>query len=325
MWILTDGKAGDESPLLGIAAAMGVAPEVRRVSPGPPWVWAMPFGSIPPRDRPDRPKSPISPPFPDVCLATGRRAVAYVRALKRASPETLAVLYKDPRTRRHGADLLVVQAHDGRAGADTMVVTTGPHRLSRETLDAARAAPPPALSALSPPRLAVLVGGDSRHHRFTPADRERLLAGLEHCLADGASLMITASRRTPEPLRQGLAALGGREGAWMWDDAGANPLASMMALADTVVVTADSTNMIGEAAATGAPIQVFHPSGGHPKIDRFLKVLAAEATVAAFPAPLDLPRYPPIDSTPAIASAILDLWRARTAGRVSPSARPARS
>ena len=46
-------------------------------------------------------------------------------------------------------------------------------------------------------------------------------------------------------------------------------MSAMLALADFVVATADSFNMIGEAAATGRPILVFEPSGGHPEARRF--------------------------------------------------------
>ena len=54
----------------------------------------------------------------------------------------------------------------------------------------------------------------------------------------------------------------------------------MLALADAVVVTADSFNMVGEAAATGRPILVFEPTGGHPKLDAFLAGLEAARSCA---------------------------------------------
>ena len=77
----------------------------------------------------------------------------------------------------------------------------------------------------------------------------------------GASLMITASRRTPAALRHALEALAARHGGFFWDGTGENPYVALLALADAIVVTADSFNMIGEAAATGVPVLVFEPSG----------------------------------------------------------------
>lgn len=310
VWILTDGKAGDEQPLTGIAEAMGAMPQVRRVHPRKAFALMMPWGPIDWRDRPGESGSPLAPPYPDICLATGRRAVAYLRHLKRISPATCTVLFKDPRTRRHGADLVIVQAHDRLRGPAVKVVTTAPNRLPPSRLDAIRADPPDDLAVLPSPRLAVLVGGNSRHHRFTPEDIGRFVAGLEQRVGGGASLMITASRRTPPALAAALRGLADRsDRVVFWNGEGANPLAAYMALADELIVTADSTNMIGEAASTGRPIQVFHPSGGHPKIERFIGLLGQEARIGRFPEAPATGGYPPINSTADIAAAVLATWR----------------
>lgn len=306
VWILTDGKAGDEQPLAGIAEAMGVTPEFRRVKPRALFALLMPWGPIDWKDRPSQPSSPLAPPYPDICLATGRRAIAYLRRLKRLSPTTCTVLFKDPRTSRHGADLVIVQAHDKLRGSSVKVVTTAPNRLPPSRLDTIRANPPADLADLPQPRLAVLVGGNSRHHRFTPADIDRFVAGLEERIARGGALMITASRRTPPSLAEALRSLAANnEHVVFWNGEGANPLAAYMALADELIVTADSTNMIGEAASTGRPIQIFHPSGGHPKIDTFIDLLSQEARIGRFPETPASGRYAPVNSTSDVAEAVL--------------------
>src|SRR5215217_7874444 len=164
--ILTDGKAGDEQPLIGVAEAMGVKPDIRHVAPRAAYALLMPWGPIDPKDAPALEASPIAAPFPDICLATGRRAVAYLRALKRASPNSFTVFFKDPRIKRHGADLLVVQTHDAPRGDNVLVTPTAPNRMSASRLTAALETAPEHLKRLSSPRSAVLIGGDSRHHRF---------------------------------------------------------------------------------------------------------------------------------------------------------------
>jgi mitochondrial fission protein ELM1 len=309
VWILTDGKAGDEQPLIGLAEAMGVRPVLRRVAPRRFFAWMMPWGPIDPRDGGRAAGLPLAPPYPDICLATGRRAVPYLRRLKALSPDTFCVLFKDPRTRRNGADLLVVQEHDALRGDNVLVVTTAPNRLSPGRLAAARSRMSATLSALPSPRAAVLVGGDSRHHRFTPGDIERLVEGLRARIAGGAALMITASRRTPADLVRALADLAAAPGVVFWDGTGENPLIAYLAFADEVIVTADSTNMMGEAAALGVPVQVFRPTGGHPKIDRFIAALSREAAIGRFPDAPATGRPAPVNVTPGLARDVLSRWK----------------
>ena len=301
-WVLTDGKAGDEQPCIAVAEALGLVPELRRVRPRSPFAWLMPWGPVDPREAPEMPGSPIAPPFPDLVIASGRRSVPYLRRVKRASGgRTFTVFLKDPRTGAGTADALWVPEHDRLRGENVLVTLTPPHRVSPARLAAVRAVPDPRLAFRRSPRVAVLVGGDSRHHRFTPEDIGRFAAHLESLAESGASLMITASRRTPAGLREAIGSLAARHGAFLWDGSGDNPYVAMLALADAVVVTADSFNMIGEAAASGVPILVFEPSGGHPKLRAFVNGLERLGIVHAFRGRLEGQRYDPLDSTNIVA------------------------
>ncbi len=148
IWVLTDGKAGDELQCLGVAERLTASPVIRRVAPRKPFAWLMPRGPIDPREAPDRPGSPLAPPFPDIAIASGRRAVAYLRALRKASNgATFTAFLKDPRTGPSAADLIWVAEHDSLRGDNVLVTPTAPHRLTPEKLAAARAAPRPS----SPP------------------------------------------------------------------------------------------------------------------------------------------------------------------------------
>src|SRR4051794_16580701 len=223
-WVLTDGKAGDELQCLAVAEALGLAPEIRRVRPGAPFTWAMPWGPIDPRERPSARNSPLAPPFPDLAFASGRRAVAYLRFLKKASGgRTFTVFLKDPRTGPETADLIWAPAYDRIRGPNVVTTLAPPHRVSVDRLAAARAEPDPRLAILPHPRVTVLAGGKSRHHRFTDADVERFLGNLRELAASGASLMITASRRTPAPLAHALVRLAREHNGFFWDGSGENP------------------------------------------------------------------------------------------------------
>lgn len=309
VWVLTDGKAGDEVQCLGVAERLGVVPEIRHVAPRKPFAWLMPRGPIDPREAPERPGSPIRPPFPDILIASGRRAIAYVRSVKKASNGmTFTVILKDPRIGAEAADLIWVAGHDRLRGENVLVTTTSPHRLAPERLAQARLAPPPAIAALPSPRAAVLVGGDSRHHRFRPDDIARFADGLDALARSGVALMGSRSRRTPPDLDDAVGAVFARHGGWWWDGTGDNPYVALLANADAIVTTADSTNMIGEATATGAPILLFEPHGGHAKLDGFIAALKREGRAHDFDGHLEGARYAPADSTQAIADAVRQGW-----------------
>jgi hypothetical protein len=316
IWVLTDGKAGDEVQCLGVAQRLGVAPQIRRVAPRKPFAWLMPRGPIDPREAPDRPGSPLAPPFPDIAIASGRRAVAYLRALRKASNgRSFTVFLKDPRTGSGAADLIWVPEHDRLRGDNVLVTVTSPHGLSPARLEQAGATPHPAIAALPLPRAAVLVGGDSRHHRFRAEDIARFAGLLDQLAASGVALMGSRSRRTSPELDAAVAAVFARHGGWWWDGAGENPYVALLAHADAVVTTADSTNMIGEATATGAPILVFEPHGGHGKLAKFLEALKRQGAVHHFEGRLEGGRYEPLDSTAEIAEAVRQGWLRHRAER----------
>ena len=313
IWTITDGKAGDLTQCLGVAERLALcldetSPqragdaviENRTVRPRAPFVWLMPWGPVDPLDR-----EPLSPPFPDVAIASGRRAVAYLRRLKALSPRTVTVFLKDPRSGRQTADLIWVPEHDRLRGANVLTTLTSPHRLTPERIAAARARARGEILALPEPRVAVLVGGPSKDVAFSGADIEALCSRVGALAATGAGMMVTASRRTPAALKQSLAAALSGRGAFVWDGKADNPYEEMMATADAFVVTADSANMVGEAVATGRPVLVFEPHGLNPKIIRFLEALRRHGAVAKFEGRLETLAYQPLDSTPLIAREIL--------------------
>ena len=308
VWVLTDGKIGDEGQCIAVAEALGATPDVRRVAPRPLFALAMPWGGIDPKDAPDTPGSPLAGPYPDLCIASGRRAVAYLRAVKAASGgKTFTVFLKDPRTGMKDADLIWVPEHDRLRGPNVLATLVSPHRFTPARLAALRANPPAALAALPAPRVAVLVGGKSRDYDFTPADAERFLVDLD-ALAVHARLMVTASRRTPDRLREAVLGLARAKGGFGWDGTGENPYPAMLALADAFVVTADSANMVSEAVATGRPVLVFEPSlrfgRSAKRIRHFIAALEAKGAVRKFQGRLESYAYEPLVSTPEIAAAI---------------------
>ncbi|HMN73851.1 MAG TPA: mitochondrial fission ELM1 family protein [Rhodoblastus sp.] len=303
-WVLTDGKAGDEAPCLGLAQALGLDVETRVVRPRKFFALLAPRGPVDPAERPDAPGSPIAPPFPEVLIASGRRAVPYLRAVRRASGgKTFTIFLKDPRIDPHVADMVWVAEHDRLRGDNVMTTLTAPHVVTHETLNAARENPDPRIARLPEPRMALLLGGDSRHYSFHEKDIVSMVGVVESMVLSGAGAMITPSRRTPPQL---LARLRGvcadaPMHTFLWDGTGENPYVQMLAHASLIVVTADSTNMVGEAIATDAPVMVYEPTGGSVRLSRLIRTLVADGRVRRWRGRLESWPCVAHDDTPAIA------------------------
>ncbi|THD43638.1 MAG: nucleoside-diphosphate sugar epimerase [Bradyrhizobium sp.] len=309
--ILGSGKAGHEINAIGVAEALGGRYEQRRVDPRKPYLWMSPFGPVDPRDA-----ALFDPPWPDIVLASGRVTTPYLRAFKRkAGSRLFAVFLQDPRFARRGMDLIWVPEHDRHRGPNVIATLTSPHPFSARRLAAARAAPDPRLAALPAPRCAIVLGGPSGAQHFTAEDETRMSAAVRAISAQGFSIMATPSRRTPPSLLAAVRAGLGEAPGFVWDGAGDNPYASILALADALLVTGDSANMVGEATVTGAPVYVFEPSGGgSSKLAGAIDALARRGAVRRFDGRIERFTYAPIDSSGEIAGEIVRRFALMRAG-----------
>ena len=316
-WIITDGKTGMDVQVRGVADALGLAYDIKHVSPEGLWRALAPFAPVRPGERFAAPGSPFAPPFPDFALATGRLSIPYLRALRRrAGPRTYCVVLQDPRTGAGIADLIWVPAHDRRRGGNVITTLTAPHSFTQARLAALRQAPPAALDALPRPRVGVILGGPNAVYSFSPKAISRLSAGLGVLAASAGSFLVTPSRRTPAAMLAAVNAATQTYPRLLWNGDGRNPYAEFLANADILVVTADSVNMTGEACATGRPVYVFAPDGGSAKFSRFhdaLRRYGATRPLPETPGRIEDWAYPPLDSAAEIAAEIVTRWQRRQA------------
>lgn len=318
-WILSDGKAGHETQCRGVAAALGIDAEIKRISESALALFLAPWGRPALKDRVGRPGSSFGPPWPDLVIAAGRRTIPYLRAIRRlAGPRLFSVVLMDPRVSLDVADLIWLPEHDLRRGPNVIVTPVVPHSYSEERLTDLRAHMPEELRALPHPRFAILVGGPNSTYRFDDDECARLARTLDKLAMAGVGLMVTASRRTPEALTAAINELVNYPNVHIWDGEGDNPYPFFIANADAFVITADSVSMVCEAASTGRPIHIFSPRGGNKKFDRFHANLRALGATRVVPDNLDAGiepllanwQYTPPLSAPLIADEIRRRWQA---------------
>lgn len=314
-WVITDGAAGNERQAVALAESIGVASRVWRIAPRVPWLWFAPRGvagaraALPPELR-----AQFVPPWPALAIGCGRTAGLFVRALRRWSHgATFGVQILDPRITPLAFDLVIAPRHDGISGPNVVTTFGALNPVDTEWL-ADGAAAFTGLAALPSPRTAVLFGAS---HRAVDVDLDYCIALIERLAAmrRGGSFLVSTSRRTPPALRDWLRGAFARFPGHFWsgDNDGPNPYAGYLALADRIVATPDSVNMLSEACASGKPVYTWWPRPMHGKLARFhhtltdagyLNLLGTKAA-ASPPAPLR--------ETAAVAAEVLRRWHRRCA------------
>ena len=298
-WVLTNGMAGFETQGIGIAEALGLVPVIKRVNPPAPYKWLAPRG-------PAAPHHDIQAPWPDLLIASGRQAIAYARMIKRASKgKTFTVVLQNPRVAPSQFDLVWAPAHDRLKGPNVISTLVSPHRLTTNRLAKEAQRMASELDQLPHPRIAVLIGGSNATYTFDEAAAHHLADQLKQLADnDGVGLMVTPSRRTGENQTRILADTLKDKAAIVWDGTGENPYFGFLGAADTVIVTCDSVNMVGEACFTGKPVYIVELPGKSPKFRRFLDAIYAAGAARPFAGVLENWDYSPLDATHEIAKAI---------------------
>lgn len=278
-WTLTDGHAGNVRQATALADALGLSSLPVHLRARAPWRWWAPrriageahaFGDDFARRLAQAPAWAIG---------CGRQAALATRLLR--GPRTRGVQILDPRIDPRHWDAVVVPKHDRVRGANVITLLGSLHPVDDAWLAHGRASFA-AFAALPRPRVALLVGGPAPHW---PVDDAALLRAVtdvaDQAREAGGSVLATASRRTPDVVRETLPDVlaGVPHAAWRDLRDGANPYAGLLAWADAIACTADSVNMLSEACATHAPVLALDASTARGRVGAFVQALQARGRV----------------------------------------------
>lgn len=313
VWAVSDGRAGMENQVLGIAEAIqrripasivtkriSVDPSVENL---PPFLWGNPF------DRLTEDSDRLEPPWPDVFVGCGRRVVPYAKALKQFC---FTVQTQDPRTKPEHFGLVVPPAHDRLKGQGVMPIQGSPNRLSKERLKLEAQ-----LLNMSLPRdiqfrtpyAAALIGGPSKDYRWNRQAEDGIVSTIASAVQAGYFVLATLSRRTPPAFAERLRYAFKPSKMWLWDGEPVgpidNPYFGMLGLAQRILVTEESANMITEAAFTGKPVHLMKLPGGGGKWRRFHKGLEERGVIRPGATLSDEWTYAPLRETERVADEVI--------------------
>lgn len=273
IWVLTDDRAGNVAQALGVAEALQrpfVTMDIRytplarlpNLLTGPRLIGLTPVSRL-----------ALTPPWPDLVIAAGRRSAPVARWIRRAAMDRcakaviLVQLMNPGRTGADEFDIIAVPRHDcerpGGDAANVLRTTGAAHRLDATRLQSAADIWAPRLAGLPRPFVGLLVGGATHRKPFPLALAGELGRRVHRLAAEaGGSVLLATSRRTGTTAEQALLdAIPEPRQAFLWSAGGDNPYAAFLALADAVVVTGDSVSMCSEACAAPGPVYIYAPEG----------------------------------------------------------------
>lgn len=265
VWLLIDDRAGNKSQVLGVGRALGLPFEIKDIeytaaAALPNYVLMASFSMVTQQCRVN-----LAAPWPDIVIAAGRRTAPVARRIKELSggKSFLVQIMHPGSSGEDDFSLIAVPSHDGMGEADNRFTMTGaPHGVTAQSLAEAQQAWGTKFDHLPSPRIALIVGGDTKRKKFTP-DMARELGERAAKLAGeaGGSLLVTTSRRsTPGATKALIEALGDVPAhVFKWGDEGDNPYMGYLAQAEHIIVTGDSVSMCCEACAIGRPVYIFAP------------------------------------------------------------------
>ena len=297
IWRFIDGKPGHENQTAGLAQALRMLrpADVHDIeapgslaAAGAGLVWWFPWGD--------------TLPDPDLLLGAGHATHVPLLAARRARGGR-AVLLMQPSLPCAWFDLCAIPLHDAPRPAENVFITHGV--LNRVRPGAAK----------DPRQGLILIGGPSRHHRWSEREVIEQVAQILARSAPALRWRLTTSRRTPASFVPALSRVidSARVDIVPFERTDADWLPAQLAWAGTVWVTADSVSMIYEALTAGAAVGLIDvPAAGDDRIAGGVQSLIDTELATSFShwragAELRAPRQP-FSEAARVAREILQRW-----------------
>lgn len=308
-WAISDGRRGIENQALGLAEAIQrltpLSIEPRHIESGAAFKAAPPNMQILLRGDPLH--YGLEGPYPDIAIGCGRQAIAPLIALKRSLGEDVFTVYvQDPRIDTSEFDLVVAPEHDELEGDNVVSIVGAPNRISNMGIAVSVLSFNEKLVHLPMPRVAMLIGGDSKTHTLSKTVHAQHMKAARDVLSSGRSLLITLSRRTPEWVIEDYKKLEtDEENVWVYDGGNPNPYLAFLGAADTILVTEDSTNMLTDACSSGKSVFTLPMEGDPGRFRRLYARLEERCQVKPYASYFKSADYLPLNETARAAEVVL--------------------
>lgn len=283
VWGLIDDRPGTARQVEGVVEHLGYPFVYRRFTFNkraklPNFLLGATISHIEP-DMSDR----LEPPIPDIIVSAGRRLAPVAQFVRQSlNPRAYLAHIMDPEMDFKRFNLVVLPYHDRPRARGNIYRTLGaPHPIKYKDFEEVRPLWQHTIGSLPSPRVAVLVGGDTSHGKFTVEEADELIEIAKRAAGRGSLLVTTSYRTSPAVvtrIRDKL--MNVPHHFFSYGSNAQNPYLAYLAYADTIFVTGDSVSMCSEACYTGKPVYVYYAKGAMSRKHKTLiSMLAKEQAV----------------------------------------------
>ena len=270
--LLTEGYHGMISQVEGLAKALNADFQHRIVRLN--WLW----NYIPPKLSPvsrlilkDGQYITENEKF-DLVISCGRKSVIPSIFIKKKNKKIFTIHIQNPKVRFNNFDLIVAPEHDELKGENVITSKGAIHYITRLEIEKARSY---LLDKIQNEKIVSLIlGGPNKYYNFSNEELTNIFREIKSSfISQGYKAIIIPSMRTPKRIID-LAINEFLTDGFVVNSVDKQAYLSSLAIANSIVVTCDSTSMISEAATSGKPIFVAHmqPKRNNYRFKRFYKL-----------------------------------------------------
>ena len=264
VWVLGDHRVGNTNQAIALAQELGLEYEVKNIKYN--FLSKLPNFFL--KFNPLHIKHKVMKtfkgvPYPKIIISSGRRTAPLALYLKENSGNKLQVIQiMRPDIDSKNFDLLVLPQHDNVSQLTSNIIriigalSNSSTKISNGALELDKNYPEVKNF------IAVLVGGDTKNHKFSEFS-SKLLANTLSNISNNHScpLFFSFTRRTPEITKNLI------RNMFPWphiiydpiDEDRPNPYYGMLGRAEFIICTGDSVSMCSEVASTGKPFYIYCP------------------------------------------------------------------
>ncbi len=296
VWVLFDDKVGSSKQSVALAEILECEYEIKKIS-YTSWVKfpnCFPFLDSLILDK--KTKEALSEDKPDLIIGAGRRIARVLSFLKRKYPKCKVIQILKPDMPLKIFDVVVLPHHDNIKLSQLdnrrkiIRVNGAVVKYNSAEVEDARNIWAPIFERLNKPKIALLIGGNSKSSKMQKKHAMELAKrAIELAVKLKASILVTNSRRTDKEVSslifEEIKASGINN--FIYDaskeDANSvleNPYKGYLACADYIIVTGDSISMCVESISMGKPVIVYAPKAiMSQKHWRFIEQLVSDGQV----------------------------------------------